>query len=239
MKRSRVRSSQRKIAQIPAGHVAATALALCAFGVAPSSGCAPRIARPEAVVDSWVSAIGQSNWNAAYDLLDADARGAMDRESFAAWCEQNEEQLRAQAVRLAEAVDSSDAQVHAALPLDSARDASLVWVNGRWYFASDVPLLEGGDTPQESLVALAALLRSPAMLDVLAVLSDTMRTRYVDEIDAVAEALTSGASSDVVVFGDSASVTVGELTVRLRREDGIWRLDSVQQPTGYGYGYGY
>jgi hypothetical protein len=57
--------------------------------------------------------------------------------------------------------------------------------------------------------------------------------------DAVADALASGASSDVSVFGDHASVTVGELTVRLRREDGIWRIDGVQQQNDYDYEYGY
>lgn len=212
---------------------------MCALGYAPLSGCAPRVARPDAVVESWVAAIRQRNWDAAFELLGEDARAAMDRETFGLWCEQHEAQLADQAARLADALAANTTEVHAALPLDSARDAELRWVGGRWFFSNDIPLLEGGDTPQESLVALAALLRSPAMSDVLAVLSETMRSRYIGEIDAVADALASGASSDVSVFGDHASVTVGELTVRLRREDGIWRIDGVQQQNDYDYGYGY
>lgn len=201
------------------------------------AGCGQRVARPDEVVDAWVASVRQQNWVAAYRLLDESARGGMTEDQFVAWCSDRADQLQLQAARLDSARRTVDAEVTAWLPLDSARDAELVWQGGRWYFAREVPLLEGGDTPQETLAALAALLRGPVMDEMLAMLSTSARSRYRDEIEAIAGALVSGARADVTVFGDFASVLVGELTVRMRREDGLWRVDSIQQPSSYGYYY--
>lgn len=231
---SEIRPHRRRSAGLAPG--AAAALAGCAL-MTTQPACSQRVARPDDVIDAWVASVRQENWAAAYRLLDEPARGGMDEEQFVAWCTEHAEQLRLQAARLETATRESPTEVTAWLPLDSARDAELVWQGGRWYFAREVPLLEGGDTPQETLAALAALLRGPVMDDMLAMLSSSARSRYRDEIEAIAGALVSGARADVTLFGDFATVLVGELTVRMRREDGLWRVDTIQQPSSYGYYY--
>jgi hypothetical protein len=222
------------------GVLPTTTLAVAALGatttLAPA--CAPRLSRPEAAIDQWTDAVARGQWDAAYDLLAPEARGGLTREEFGEWCDANAERLRAQADRVRTARTVSEADVRAWLPLDAARDAELVWLDGRWFLARDLPLAEGGDSPQESLAGLSALLRSEAMQDVLAILSGRTRQRFVDELTAIADALAQGAAADVSIYGDTASVAVGDLTLRLRREAGVWKLESVQQPYSYDY-YGY
>lgn len=228
--RSRLRSSGLK--QIPVSAATVTLLGACMV-----SACGARVTRPESAVEAWVDAVRAGDWGAAWDQLADDARGGRSREEFVAWCDQNSDRLRDQADAIATALPTSTADVRAAVPIDSARDARLVWRDGGWVFADDIPLLQGGDTPQETLSAVAALLQGPAMGDLLAALSESRRQTYLDEIAALSEALVAGASADLAVFGDYASVVLGELTIQLRREDGIWRLDSIQQASSYGYYY--
>lgn len=225
---SRHRNIHHRIAPVAAPLVLAAAV----------GGCASRANHPDAAIRGYADAILAANWDAARGWLADDSFDDMTPEDWRQWCTEHEGLLRAQAEALLEALDEREPAVAADVPLDAARRARLSWDEDRWYLDEQLPLLDGGDTPEETMVALAGVLRSPPMQDVLALLSDDMRQRYAAEVDAIADALARGADGVVQVFGERASIELGDITVRFVRERGIWQVDAIEQPWSYDY-YGY
>lgn len=201
-------------------------------------GCGARIAEPDDTVTAWVDAIQDGRCEAAGRLLDPGARGGLEPQAWAEWCSLHLGSLQEQAANVRASLDDGAMTVRASVPLDIARDASLVHTGTRWALSEQPPLLGGGDDPVDALESLAAVLSSDGMQDVLAVLSEDAREQYGAEIRAVVEALLHGRDARVRVTGDAATIDVGTMTVRLVREAGAWRVDEVEQ-SGYGGGLGY
>ncbi len=200
-------------------------------------GCATRANHPDAALRGYADAVLSANWDAARAWIADDTFDDMSDEAWRQWCDDNEGLLRAQAEAILQTLDQREPDVAAHVPLDAARMARLTW-DERWYLDEQLPLLEGGDTPEETMVALAAVLRSQPMQDVLGMLSDDMRARYTAELDAIARALIQGADGAVQVHGNRASIELGDLTVRMVRDRGVWQVDGIEQPWSYDY-YGY
>lgn len=202
--------------------------------------CGSRVTAPEDTVLAWADAIDAGRCDAAARLLDESARGGRSADDWSDWCAEHLEPLQTQVDGIRSALADDALTVEARVPLDIARDAHLVHVGGGWAFAEQPPLLGGGDDPVDALESLAAVLSSPGMQDVLAVLSDDTREQYAAEIRAITAAMLAGSDANVRVTGDSATVDVGPLTVRLVREDGAWRVDEIDQGNyGLGLGLGY
>jgi len=201
------------------------------------SACGSRVQRPEVTLERYVDAIRSGDCDAAYALLDDRFHARMTATQYATYCQENASALTDQAERLANAMAEERAEVNARLPLDSARVVTLTHEGGSWYLAENIPLLHGGDTPVETLQAVAMFFESPAVNDLSMLLSETSRNVFLAEMKAIAQALREGADAELLVFGDAAIVTFGGLTVRLGRENGIWRVDSIQQDSAYHYGY--
>ena len=157
----------------------------------------------------------------------------MTASEFREYAQRHEALMQAQAVAIRDALAVSAPRVSAELPVDRVRSVELVYEDDRWRFARNVPLIEGSDDPVSSMGALAAALQSDAVADLLAMLSDDLRAQFVSEIAAITDALTEFEGSEVSVFGDSASVTIGEVTIRMVRQDGSWRVSAVEQPYVY------
>lgn len=198
------------------------------------SACSAAVPSPDAVIDAYVRAVERGDWSAAYRALDGDALGFASESDFAAYCEEHGDALRAQAQTIAQTRRSHDAALRAALPVGDARVASLTYEEGGWALDEHIALAVGGDDPESTLRALGVLLRSDALDEMLGVLDDALRQRYLGEIDQLARALEDGADATVSVYGDAASVEIGDVTIRLVRQDGTWRVSGVDQPYGYG-----
>lgn len=196
-------------------------------------GCGQRVSDPARAVDEYVAAVESGNWSAAYRALATEARGGMTLEEYEAYAVENRDALVVQARALRDALADAEPVVRADVPMDTARVVELEHERGRWFVSDEVPLLRGGDTPEESMLALAAILESNAIEDLLAIMSDDMRERYLAEIDALVSALLDGQEGSVSTYGTSASIDIGDITIRLVREAGAWRIDSVEQPYVY------
>lgn len=210
-------------------------VAIWSFGACAST-TAPRA---EDAIDSYVDAVRGADWRAAYRALDPAVHGGASIEEFVAYCEAHREALQQQAEALALARAAGSAETVADVPVDRVRSAQVVLESGQWRLRDHAPLLEGGSTPTEALASLALLVRSEALDDLLGALSTDLRRRYTAELELVAEALERGAAADLAVYGDSASVTVGEVVVHMRREDGVWRVSGLDQPYVYNGYYDY
>lgn len=207
-------------------------LVLCA-------GCGSSVESPDAALRSYVSAIEGGDWARAYRLLDEGARHGMSASEYADYCSTNRELMVDQARALASALDEGSARVLASVPVDRLRAVELEHVDGAWYLAGGVPLSTGAETPLASMEQLAAVLDSDGVHQLLDLLGAELRARYVAEIGAIVTALADAGSSTVSVFGDHASIEVGEITIQLVREDGAWHVSNVTQPYAYDDEYYY
>lgn len=210
-----------------------TPAALAAFAAAGalSAGCASRVAAPDDTLVAWADAVDAQDWRGLYSLLDPAAQRDWTLESYTTWCESHQAELLAQAARLRDALRTRRVDVEAQVVLLDQRAARVVLDDGRWRMVEQIPLLEGGDTPADTLVAIGASLQSPAAAQALRLMSAQMAERYRAEWNALSALVGKASLDSVSVFGDVALVTIDAWTLRLVREEGVWLLDSVQQPT--------
>ncbi len=212
----------------------AATLGAAAVGAASLAGCsAATVAAPDDAIDAWVSAVERGNWDRAWELLSQDGRRGRSQAEFRQWAAANADALRAEAEGLRVARESKVAAVRAWIPLDAAHDVELTWSDGRWFLAENMPLLGGADTPMQAMSAVAALIESPELESLLRVMGPSLRARYEAELSALSAALIAGAGQEVVVNGDTATVSIDELTFRLVRVDGAWMLDGINQLYDY------
>lgn len=204
-----------------------------------TSSCANRVESPEDVLTAYAQAVESTDWRRIYEIVGADVRRGMTLEEFEEYCDENLEFLQEQA-RQIQALHPDDVAVTARVPVGRIREVETVHVDGRWRLVDQVPLLDGADTPTESMSALASALQSDGVIELLSLLSEDAEDRYLAEIDALVEALLDADERRLSVFGDSATVSIGEITISLVREDGAWQVSSVAQPPSYdAYDYYY
>ena len=196
--------------------------------------CSRAVPSPDAVVDAYVSAVEREDWVAAYRALDGAALGFASEADFVAYGEQHSEALRDQARALADARRLYEASVQATLPLVGAEDVRLIEEGGRWALLEHAPLNVGGDDPASTLRALVGLLRSDELRAMLGLLDGPLRQRYLSEVDELARLLEEGSEARVEVYGDRATVELGEIMIRLTRSDGVWKVANIEQPYSYG-----
>ena len=204
-----------------------------------TSACASRVGTPEDTLNAYANAVDARDWRRVYDLVGPEVRRGMSPDEFSAYCASNEELLLEQARQL-RTLRPEDVTITASMAVDRVRDVEAVHVDGRWALTDQVPLLDGTDTPTESMSALAAALQSDGVVQLLSLLSEDAEDRYLSEIDAIVEALLDAEERQLDVFGDSATVSIGEITISLIREDGAWQVSTIAQPPSYdAYDYYY
>ncbi len=200
-----------------------------------ASACTTTVAPPGEVLTAYADAIRSGQCARAFSYL---AAGAESESEFVASCESHGALYEAQADAILSGLSAAGLEVEARVPVDRLRSVALAHVDGSWFIGESVSLIDGGKTPVASMAALAAALDSEAVAQLLGLLSTDMREQYASEIEALASALASGGERELEVFGDVASVTVGDVTIRLLREQGSWRVSGVDQPQTYSdYGY--
>lgn len=192
-------------------------------------GCASAVAPPEDAVLVYVDALERGDCQRAARSLTS----STDADAWAASCEEHLALYQRQALAIRDALASEAPQVSARLRVDRLRSVSLAHQDGAWFVAEPVALLDGASTPGASMAALAAALESDAVIQILSLLGDDLRAQYLAEIGALSDALVSGGTADMYVYGDTASVELGGVTIRLAREGGAWRVTGVEQAGVY------
>lgn len=191
-----------------------------------SVGCASTVPSPESVVDAYVSAIEAGDCGAAFGTL---AAGPETEDEFIARCREDLDLLRVEARQIAAA---GAPEVFASVPLDPVREVRLVHVSGAWHLAEPPPV-PGGTTPMDAIADAIAALEDPAVRAAMDSLGGSLASGTAGDVDALLEALSETPEAALTLYGETATVTVGDITLRLQLEDGTWRLAGVDQPFRY------
>lgn len=201
------------------------------------SNCMNHIQRPEHTIERYIEAVEAEHWRVAYQYLASSQRGSMTENEFITYCEEHNALMHAQAESIATAMESEDFQVHAQVQLGPARRVNYVLSDNRWYFQENIPLLEGGDTPEATLAALANTFESEVFRELLHVMSEDMQDLYTAEYDEISSAFAQAAESQIEIRGNNATVRVGDVTIRLLKEEGTWRFDGIEQTVSRDHDY--
>ncbi|MFT5992568.1 MAG: hypothetical protein ACI82G_001566 [Bradymonadia bacterium] len=197
------------------------------------AGCSGNAVAPATnVVDSYTRAVERADWPAAYALLGREAHGGVSEQEYVTFCQANQAALQQQARDIAAARRARGVTTSAELPIDGARTLSLVHQEGGWRLNEQVPLPLGSDTPVAALASLASVADSDAFSALLSGFDDALADRYLAELRVLARLFEDGSRADVQVHGDSATVTIDQVTLQMTRTDGSWRVTSIDS-VGY------
>jgi len=195
-------------------HACSAALVACGGTVAP----------PDATVHALTEAMGRGDCDAILSLAHDD--GTWDR----AACESDLASLRAQAA----AMEVAEApEVVALLPVTSATSASLTRVGRRWRLAAPVATTIAPATPLDALHGLLQAIEAGGASEITRWMTTEQAATWGTDLETVRAAIAQVGSAEVSVYGQSAAVTVGEVTVRLLLGRDGWRVSGIDLPVPY------
>jgi hypothetical protein len=105
-------------------------------------------------------------------------------------------------------------------------EAALDLRDGRYWVTSAGALPGGGRTPEEAIAQLRRVLARRSYAGLMRVLSPATRAAIENDVRSFVDGLNEPATLPVQITGDAATVPVpGGHQVKLKREDGIWRVE--------------
>ena len=105
-------------------------------------------------------------------------------------------------------------------------EAALDLRDGRYWVTSAGALPGGGRTPEEAIEQLRRVLARRSYAGLMRVLSPATRAAIEKDVRSFVDGLNEPGALPVQVSGDAATVPVpGGHQVKLKREDGIWRVE--------------
>jgi len=119
--------------------------------------------------------------------------------------------------------------IRATVRYPDGETASLAVEEGQLRITAADALPSGARTPEEALGELRRVLARRSYAGLVRVLSSSTRSAIEADLRALVEGLTEPESLHVEVTGETAVVLVpGGHRVRLRREEGVWRVDDLE-----------
>jgi hypothetical protein len=205
----------------------ALALAL-AIGLAlggGSVGCAARsLPDPREAARTYARAASRGDAAALYAMMTTASQKARSRAEVQAIVTGEKPELADQANALA----APDVRVEATARLRYAdgEEAALELSAGRYWVSAAGALPGGGRTPEAALEQLRRVLARRSYDGLMRVLSPETRAAVENDVRALVDGLGEPGELGVKVNGDAATVAVpGGHQVKLRREEGIWRVE--------------
>jgi hypothetical protein len=157
-------------------------------------------------------------------MMTASSRRATSPAELATVIAGERQELADQATDLAQPDLRVDAT--ARLRYADGEEAALELHQGRYWVAAAGALPGGGKTPEEVLDQLRRVLARRSYDGLMRVLSPGTRAAVESDLRALVDGLSDPAGLPVQVSGDAAVVSVpGGHQVRLKREEGIWRVE--------------
>jgi hypothetical protein len=181
---------------------------------------------PRSAAHAYAQAATRGDADAIYAMLDRESRRSMTLEDVRKMVSQE----RAELVDQAKAIRSPQAEVKAVARVRFAdgEDALLQVKDGRFFIASADALPSGARTPAQALEELRRVLARRSYGGLLRVLTQTSRSSMENDLRSLVQGLENPEGLDVQQTGDTAVVHVpGGHVVKLRREEGIWRVEDL------------
>jgi len=180
------------------------------------------------VVERYAAALAQGDPDAAWSLLDDDARRGRTEAEHAALMAANAHELGAQGRALARAAGPDGVDAHARVQLESGETIVLVLEAGAWRIDGGVLDAAGLATPLDAVAAFRRALVRRDLRGIERVLSRQTRAEWEEDLRRVLDATEDGDDLEVEVQGNHARVrTTGGGSIELVRESGEWRVVDV------------
>ena len=188
-------------------------------------GCAARpLPDPRAATRAYAEAAARGDGAALYAMMSSDSRKARSEAEVKAIVAGEKPELAEQG----QALVAPDVRVAATARVryPDGEEAALELAQGRYWVTAAGALPGGGRTPEEALEQLRRVLARRSYDGLLRVLSAETRAAVEKDVRALVEGLGEPAELPVKVDGDAATVGVpGGHQVRLRRQEGVWRVE--------------
>jgi hypothetical protein len=196
------------------------------------AGCgAPAVDGPSPTVRAYAEALQRSDSQAAWDLLDEEARRGRTPPEHAERMAANARELGEQGAALAQAVDADRVVARARVPLATGETVVLVLEDGQWRIDGGLLDAEGLGTPLEAVVAFRRALLRRDLAGIERVLARQTRAEWEDELRRLLESTADSEDLVVEIQGNQARVrTTGGGFIELVRESGEWRVVDVHDP---------
>lgn len=183
---------------------------------------------PSRAVSRYAGALSRGDAEAAWQLLDEDARRGRTPAEHRALMAANAEELRAQGAALGRAAGPDAVDAHARVTLQSGETVVLVLEEDGWRIDGGVLDAAGLATPLDAVAAFRRALMRRDLNGVERVLSRQTRAEWEEEVRRVVESTEDVDDLEVEVQGNHARVrTSGGGTIELVRESGEWRIVDV------------
>ena len=192
------------------------------FAALPGCGAALPDARDAA--QAYAAAAARGDVDVIYGMMAEPSRRAMTRDELAAKVADQRNELADQATAIASPATRILAE--ATVPFADGEAAALVVEDGNYKIATADALPAAARTPAQALEALRRVLARRSYAGLMRVLSKRTRESMETDLRSIVEGLEQPDGLDVKVTGDVATVEVpGGHVVRLRKEDGAWRIE--------------
>lgn len=187
-------------------------------------GCAPSLPSPDATLQAYARATERGDADAVYALLTAESQKSLGKPGIDRALRDGKDELAQQGRTLRTGTWSLEAVAH--VPYPDGEQATLVLENGAFRLTSADALPAGARTPVDALAAFRRVLARRSYSGLLRLLSRETRAAMERDLSAIVEGLERPDTLEVRTTGDAARVELdGGHSVRLRRENGIWRIE--------------
>jgi len=194
------------------------------LAIVATAGCSrAEVPDPRVATAEYARAIARNDAAAVYSMLTDEAKRAYGMNGTRRLLAD----AKAEILRQTAAVSSDRARVEASaeIPYVDGERAVVDVEGGRYRVSAAAGLPFGARTPASALAELRSALARRSYAGLIRVLSSDARGALESDMHTLVEGLKEPDTLDVKVHGESAEVMVpGGHVVRLRREDGVWRV---------------
>ena len=182
---------------------------------------------PKDAALAYADAAARGDAAALHEMLSARGQKALSPEDVARIVKDERVELAEQAQALRGA--GTTTTVRATVRYPDGETASLAVEDGELRVRAADALPSGARTPEEALGELRRVLARRSYAGLVRVLSSSTRSAMEAELRSLVEGLEEPEALEVEVRGETATVIVpGGHRVKLRREEGVWRVDDLE-----------
>lgn len=198
---------------------------ICVLALSPLAlGCAGTLPDPREAVETYAEAVSRGDAEAIHGMLTEEARRELHVDDLRALVADAREELSEQAKWLSDPATSVRARARVRYP--DGEDATLDLEDGRFKVTAADALPALASSPEQALEQLRRVLARRSYAGLMRVVTASTRNAIETDLRAIVDGLAHPEGLEIEVQGDRASVRLeGGHLVKLRREQGVWRIE--------------